>query len=290
MPQGMSQWARAVRVGASQRVRRDMGLLRSSRWALPSSLGCLEVSEPPSTLSNGRPKRRHGPPPAGIIRPMTERGLPGMDGAPACPFVAFGDDREARSTSPDHRHRCFAESPAAPRALAHQEAYCLSSAFPVCPTFQDWARREAAHELAAGDQAAAPPPPAAATPPPPPIYDLYADWSMPTPEPLPPGMEPLSDVDPSDAGPPSDQASDESEEPIQRNPPRDWAAPPPWATGAATAAALSGRPAGPGTPAHDGSPSESPPPSRQVEGQGLAGSPADRLAAGEVPAAMALSD
>src|SRR6478672_5358153 len=79
---------------------------------------------------------------------MTERGLPGMDGAPACPFVAFGDDREARSTSPDHRHRCFAESPAAPRALAHQEAYCLSSAFPVCPTFQDWARRESARARA----------------------------------------------------------------------------------------------------------------------------------------------
>ena len=76
-----------------------------------------------------------------------------MDGAPACPFVAFGDDREARSTSPDHRHRCFAESPPAPRAVAHQEAYCLSSAFPVCPTFQDWARREAAHARGAGDRA-----------------------------------------------------------------------------------------------------------------------------------------
>src|SRR3954469_21666406 len=81
---------------------------------------------------------------AGIIRAMTERALPGMDGAPACPFVAFGDDREARSTSPDHRHRCYAESPPAPRALAHQEAYCLSTAFPVCPVFQDWARRESA--------------------------------------------------------------------------------------------------------------------------------------------------
>ena len=67
-----------------------------------------------------------------------------MDGAPACPFVAFGDDRDGRSTSPDHRHRCFAESPPAPRAVAHQEAYCLSSAFPVCPVFQEWARREAA--------------------------------------------------------------------------------------------------------------------------------------------------
>ncbi len=75
---------------------------------------------------------------------MTERGLPIVGGAPACPFVAFEDDRDERATSPDHRHRCFAEAQPAPRALAHQEAYCLSSAFPVCPTFQDWARREAA--------------------------------------------------------------------------------------------------------------------------------------------------
>lgn len=75
---------------------------------------------------------------------MTERGLPIVGGAPACPFVAFADDRDERATSPDHRHRCYAEAEPAPRALAHQEAYCLSSAFPVCPTFQDWARREAA--------------------------------------------------------------------------------------------------------------------------------------------------
>src|SRR3954452_22631554 len=75
---------------------------------------------------------------------MTDRGLPVVDGAPACPFVAFEDDRDERATSPDHRHRCYAEARPAPRALAHQEAYCLSSAFPVCPTFQDWARREAA--------------------------------------------------------------------------------------------------------------------------------------------------
>ena len=79
---------------------------------------------------------------------MTERGLPIADGAPACPFVAFEDDRDERATSPDHRHRCYAETHPAPRALAHQEAYCLSSAFPVCPTFQDWARREAARSRA----------------------------------------------------------------------------------------------------------------------------------------------
>jgi LysM repeat protein len=79
---------------------------------------------------------------------MTERGLPIVDGAPACPFVAFDDDRDERAASPDHRHRCYAEPKPAPRALAHQEAYCLSSAFPVCPTFQDWARREAARSRA----------------------------------------------------------------------------------------------------------------------------------------------
>jgi len=75
---------------------------------------------------------------------MTERGLPIVDAASACPFVAFEDDRDERSIRPDHRHRCYAEVRPAPRALAHQEAYCLAPAFPACPTFQDWARREAA--------------------------------------------------------------------------------------------------------------------------------------------------
>ena len=85
---------------------------------------------------------------------MTERGLPIVDGAPACPFVAFEDDRDERAASPDHRHRCYAEPQPASRALAHQEAYCLSSAFPVCPTFQDWARREAARARADAAKAA----------------------------------------------------------------------------------------------------------------------------------------
>lgn len=74
---------------------------------------------------------------------MTERGLPDV-GATACPFVALEDDRDERSTRPDHRHRCFAEASPAPRALAHQETYCLAPAFATCPTFVDWARREAA--------------------------------------------------------------------------------------------------------------------------------------------------
>lgn len=106
---------------------------------------------------------------------MTDRGLPSIAGAPACPFVAFGDDREERATSPDHRHRCYAETRPAPRALAHQEAYCLSSAFPVCPTFQDWARREAAQARAMGQGTAQPgaPDPAIRNPP--------HDWTAPPP-------------------------------------------------------------------------------------------------------------
>lgn len=130
-----------------------------------------------------------------IIRPMTDRGLPSVEGAPACPFVAFEDDREARDTAPDHRHRCYAEVRPAPRALAHQEAYCLSPAFPVCPTFQDWARREAAQARAAS----------------------------------------VTAVEEGGRGPAAglDRQKDEvagSPDSVHRNPHRDWAAPPPWLT------------------------------------------------------------
>lgn len=202
---------------------------------------------------------------------MTERGQAGQDGAPACPFVAFGDDRDGRSTSPDHRHRCFAETPPAPRAVAHQEAYCLSSAFPVCPTFQDWARREAAHARGAGER-----PQTAPTATPTAEPDLYADWAMP-PAPVTGGI----DDDPFD---------EPADEPIQRNPPRDWAAPPPWASGQPGAGGA-GRPVGAttgmGTAASD--PGAGDVPARPAEGQGLAGSPADRVAAGEVVAVTAWS-
>src|SRR5436190_15644965 len=53
MPQGMSQWARAVVVGASHRVRRDMGLLRALRGQGPVNGGYGRVSEPQPSLSNG---------------------------------------------------------------------------------------------------------------------------------------------------------------------------------------------------------------------------------------------
>ncbi len=107
---------------------------------------------------------------------MTERGVPIVDGATACPFVAFEADRDERSTRPDHRHRCYAEVRPASRALAHQEAFCLSTAFPACPTFQDWARREAAR--------ARPPTPSSRAPEPsdlPPTRPTHREWSAPPP-------------------------------------------------------------------------------------------------------------
>ena len=210
--------------------------------------------------------------PTRIIGAMTERGLPIVDGAPACPFVAFEDDRESRSTSPDHRHRCFAEPLPAPRAAAHQEAYCLSSAFPVCPTFQDWARREAAHARGEGERPA-PAPTATARAAAVPSGDLDA------------GDRDRDQDEPSDGvtGPPSPAAEQHPaappfEEPtIRRNPPRDWAAPPPWAAGG-SAGSTSRRLDG-------GSAVEPPDPPqflapRSDESRGLAGSAADRLASG----------
>jgi LysM repeat protein len=180
---------------------------------------------------------------------MTDQGLPIAEGSSqACPFVAFEDDRDERADRPDHRHRCFAEPQPAPRALAHQEAYCLSSAFPVCPTFQEWARREAAKAI-----------PAAATSP---VDDEGDAAAMSS-----------SDGVADDDGDPDDLWShrpDETplEERPRRNPPRDWAAPPPWA--ASGAGRREGRP----DPAVGGA--EAPP----EEARGLAGSAADRLARG----------
>jgi hypothetical protein len=171
---------------------------------------------------------------------MTDRGLPLADGAPACPFVAFEDDRDARATGPDHRHRCYAEVRPAPRALAHQEAYCLSPAFPVCPTFQDWARREAAQAKAAAAHEAGP---------------TEADGE--------------DEGDRDDGYPPGGSASHGDEvgglDSRQRNPPRNWAAPPPW---------LSSRDGD----LEDEEPEvQAQPP---IRGGGLSGSFADRLAGG----------
>ncbi len=82
---------------------------------------------------------------------MTDRVAATGESAQACPFVAFEDERDDRSERPDPRHRCFAETPPASRGRSHQETYCLSTAFPACPTFQAWARREAARVQVAKD-------------------------------------------------------------------------------------------------------------------------------------------
>ena len=268
----------------------------------------------------------------GIIPAMTERGLPHSDGATACPFVAFEDDRDERSDRPDHRHRCYADIHPAPRAIAHQEAYCLASAFAVCPTFQDWAQREAARARAAGEAQAA---------------RAVADRAR-------RGDEDREVPAAGAAGRAAREAADERDReasdtpriepaaewqgprpvrheevpgapPPRRNPPRDWAAPPPWAGGpggpsaagpsaggtaaggpataggtAAAAGAAAGGvgaagagAAGAGGPltVKTGSSSgprggreprvESPSSPADRESRGLAGSAADRLAAGE---------
>jgi hypothetical protein len=132
---------------------------------------------------------------------MPDRGVLPGEGPTACPFVAFDDDRDRRSVEPDHRHRCYAEVRPAPRALAHQSAYCLTGSFPACPTFVDWARREAARAVPASVAAA-----------------------------------PASPVSGSDARGPANGSAiddDDGEGFIDDLPPRhprrrDWASPPPW--------------------------------------------------------------
>jgi LysM repeat protein len=78
---------------------------------------------------------------------MAEKGALFEDRPTACPFVALELDRDRRSDKPDYRHRCYAEPTPAPRAIAHQEAFCLSPNFPACPIFQDWATRAAARPV-----------------------------------------------------------------------------------------------------------------------------------------------
>jgi LysM repeat protein len=186
---------------------------------------------------------------------MTERGLPKVDGPVACPFVAFDDDRDERNTVPDHRHRCYAETPPAPRALAHQEAYCLAAAFPVCPIFQDWARREAAHARRDAPSAGR--------------SDSRANA---------PGMLPV-DAGLAAAGAslaagsgPVDDDPYADEEPVyedpepRRNPRRGWASPPPWMN------------RGEGRPG-DAADFDARDPGLDPAEAGLAGSVADRLAA-----------
>jgi hypothetical protein len=210
---------------------------------------------------------------------MTERGMAHSDGAPACPFVAFEDDRDERSDRPDHRHRCYAEVHPAPRAIAHQEAYCLSSAFAVCPTFQDWAHREAARTRG-GAGAPVPPPAATVAVSETDHHDEVSSGRSPELEaPAGPKVEPAAEWQ----GPrPADREELPQPIPPRRNPPRDWAAPPPWASGSggpgSSAAAAGAAGAAAGAAGAGASPPEF---LAEREARGLAGSSADRVAAGE---------
>jgi hypothetical protein len=207
--------------------------------------------------------------------------------------VAFEDDRDERASVPDHRHRCYADARPAPRALAHQEAYCLSSAFPVCPTFQDWARREAARSrdgaptapsASAGMNRAATGAASDA------VASTGADGPIAADGPIGAaggalgaaaeagaagavGEGPGATSGPSRPERPHDDRDDidQPDDLARRNPPRDWSAPPPWLASDERRREV---------PAD-------PPPflGRRVSdpGRGLAGSRADRLAGGQPP-------
>ncbi len=144
---------------------------------------------------------------------MSERPIADV-GPRACPFVAFEHDQTRRSVEPDRRHRCYAEPVPAPRAIAHQTTYCLSSGFSACPTFRAWAQRAAARqadERPDGDRPArevpvAPMPPAADVA----AMGLVTDDARPF-------------VGGADAG---IDASAPASLGTQRVP--EWAAPPPW--------------------------------------------------------------
>ena len=139
-------------------------------------------------------------------RRVTDRGRQPVDASFACPFVALEDDRDARSDVPDPRHRCFAELRPAPRAIAHQQAYCLSRDFAACPTFVDWAQREAARVRPAGRAGVEAGPAAAAG-----FAGAGAYLAA-------GGDEPDRE---SDGGPADDEV-------WPRRPEREWASPPPW--------------------------------------------------------------
>jgi len=173
------------------------------------------------------------------MRAMSERGSLATDGPTACPFVAFEDDRELRARAPDRRHRCYAEPVPAPRAIAHQEHYCLAPAFPACPTFLDWARREAARPGDAGRPGASRPVAAASDPD---DVDVAVDWH--------PARRAAEAGRPGASGDATDGEGRRTPRPTSRAVPRlrneardsglwgadeveatrhrDWAAPPPW--------------------------------------------------------------
>ncbi len=167
------------------------------RWSLRSRHRPAADGVPSQHRALGRPAGLPGRPAARYDRPVTDRGP--ADAPLACPFLAFEDDRDGRSPRPDHRHRCYAEVRPAPRAIAHQERYCLTAAFASCPTFLDWARREAAAVREPTGEGASP----------------IGEWAT-----------PAAGRGVVEAG--ASVWSAEEDAGVEDRPRRDWAAPPPW--------------------------------------------------------------
>ena len=149
---------------------------------------------------------------------MSERPIADV-GPLACPFVAFEHDQARRSVEPDRRHRCYAEPVPAPRAIAHQTTYCLSSGFSACPTFRAWAQRTAARQAQEREELAARP-----------AREVPVAPMPQAPDPAAMGL--VTD----DARPAIGAAgmASAAHEPAPRRPQPTpvWAAPPPWSGGA----------------------------------------------------------
>ncbi|MGH2408307.1 MAG: hypothetical protein ACRDF7_09550, partial [Candidatus Limnocylindrales bacterium] len=147
-------------------------------------------------------------------------------GLAVCPFVGFDDDRRRHAAEPDQRHRCFAETPPAPRSSAFQQAYCLGADFADCPTFQEWARRQAVREVRAdlADEDAAAGEPSDSTSRRPTAGRRTYDWAAPPPwmtdrrpEPDPDQLTAFDAMDaPSRTAPPADPPP--TEPPARRAP------------------------------------------------------------------------
>ena len=166
-PRDSSRWRRGLRAGvrsgrlsfeikAKRHVRRfPAGAANSRSETVDHSTKRAGRHAPDPTQAHLTPlnailtrpptRARQAPPGAGMIYPMSDETVTSFqEGHAACPFVAFEDDRDHRADHPDYGHRCFAAAEPEPRALPHQERFCLSAAFAQCPIFLDWARQEAA--------------------------------------------------------------------------------------------------------------------------------------------------
>jgi hypothetical protein len=53
-----------------------------------------------------------------------------------CPYLGLAGDRTVTRTVPDTGHRCYARTPPGSPDEAHQNAFCLSSAYGACPFFR----------------------------------------------------------------------------------------------------------------------------------------------------------